>query len=101
MSEEAAARLRKSLASKKTKATFTSIRTLCGPMRFKIAVALYEQGKGGATVGTLSRYLGASPSRISHQLKILKKHRFVSSRKQGREIVYALLDHKVTKMLGF
>lgn len=43
-------------------------------------------------VNTISEKLNMTPSSISHQLRILKAHRFVKVRKDGKHSFYSLDD---------
>lgn len=57
--------------------------------RIKILFALKNQK---LTVTEISQLLSMSQSAISHQLKELKMARLVTSKRQGREMIYQLDD---------
>lgn len=59
-------------------------------LRLLSVLAIEEQ-----CVGDLAQVLGMSESAVSHQLRILRNLRLVSPRRQGRHMVYRLLDHHV------
>lgn len=61
--------------------------------RFKIVIILKEQDS--CCVKDLAKQLGISPSGTSHQLRILKEHNIVDSRRSGKEVIYFLADDHV------
>lgn len=70
-------------------------RTLSDPSRVRIIAALME---GETNVGTLAEIVGISESAVSHQLRTLRQMRLVRTRKQGREVYYALDDDHVADL---
>ena len=48
----------------------------------------------------LAAVVGISESAVSHQLRLLRAHRLVAFRKEGRIAYYRLLDHHVTVLIG-
>lgn len=60
--------------------------------RLRILSILAEQEM---CVGDLATAVGMNESAVSHQLRILRTIRLVSSRKQGRHVFYRLLDDHV------
>ncbi len=99
MAKQSLSRLSKFLASKEIKESLKILRVLCGPLRFKIVIALNESKKG-LMVTELSRVLGSSLSLVSHQLRILKSHRLVVAKKKNREVIYSLANHRIRKILS-
>ncbi len=87
------------ILNKKALEVAKTIRVLCGPTRFKIVVLLRKH-KGGLTVTELAHALNASLSRISHQLKILKKNNLVEGTGKNRETLYKLADHRLHNYLN-
>ena len=83
LSQEAAARLAE------------LFRTLGDPSRVRIISALLE---GEANVGDLAEKIELSPSAVSHQLRSLRQMRLVRTRKEGREVYYALDDDHVAEL---
>ena len=79
--------------------SFKTLRVLCGPMRFKI-VYLLHKNKKGLSVTELAKMLGGSLSRISHQLRILKRQKMVRSAGQNRETIYKLGDHGLARYIS-
>lgn len=67
------------------------------PTRIKILYLLLE---GELCVNDVAASLGMSQSSISHQLKILKQHRLVKFRREGKTIFYSLDDHHVVNILS-
>lgn len=47
----------------------------------------------------ISELLGMTQSAISHQLRLLKAHRLVKSRREGKSVFYSLDDEHVTSIL--
>ena len=88
------------LEKNEVKQLLQTLRVLCGPMRFRILMALKYLGKNGLTVTNIALILNASPSRISHQLKILKDYKLVEIKKKNREVWYTLTDHRAEKYLS-
>lgn len=64
--------------------------------RIKILVALLE---GELCVSDLAEALEMSQSAISHQLRILRTSRLVRSRRDGKQIFYALDDDHVKEII--
>lgn len=50
-------------------------------------------------VHDLSLILGMQPSAVSHQLKILRQHKVVTKRKEGKKVFYALSDPHIFQLL--
>ena len=64
--------------------------------RLKILQALL---RSELCVQDLAAALAASPSAVSHQLKILRLENLVKYRREGRTIFYSLSDHHVASIL--
>ena len=65
------------------------------PNRWRILSALaYSELK----VGDLAQVVGMSESAVSHQLRVLRTMRFVGYERQGRNVVYRLLDHHILNL---
>ena len=82
-------RLRKYLDSSAVRLRFRTLQAVSGRMRYPI-LNLLERVPEGLTVTDLSRILSASPSRISHQLSILKRNGIITAAKHGRATTYTL-----------
>ncbi len=64
--------------------------------RLKILCILTQ---GERRVGEIQQFLGAKQSYISQQLKYLKNVGYLSSRREGTQIYYRILDPKFNKIL--
>ena len=65
--------------------------------RLKILFVLFE---GESSVGDLATSLNMTQSAISHQLKILKANKLVTSRRDGKLIFYSLADEHVRSIIA-
>lgn len=63
--------------------------------RIKIINALIDNE---LCVGDIANIINATPSAVSHQLRILKTSKLVRYRKEGNTIYYALDDEHVKKI---
>jgi ArsR family transcriptional regulator len=68
---------------------------LSDPTRLRIISVLLD---GERNVGEIAARLEMSESAVSHQLRGLRYMRLVSSRKDGRQVFYALDDDHVAKL---
>jgi ArsR family transcriptional regulator, lead/cadmium/zinc/bismuth-responsive transcriptional repressor len=69
---------------------------LADPTRLRIISALSHHE---LNVGDLSRLIGTSESATSHQLRLLRTQRIVRTRKEGRQVYYALDDEHIHDLL--
>jgi len=69
---------------------------LADPTRLKLLCAMVTAEQ---TVGELAAAAGATPSAVSHQLRILRAMRLVQARRDGRHIHYSLADEHVSNLL--
>ena len=51
------------------------------------------------SVSDLSKYLNVNQSTVSHQLRILKDRRIVTSYRKGKEIYYSVANSFITEVL--
>jgi DNA-binding transcriptional ArsR family regulator len=84
--------LQKYLRSAPVKRRLRTLQAMSGRMRYPI-LNLLERCPEGLTVKELSGILSASPSRISHQLAILRDNGLIVPTKNGRSTRYALSGH--------
>ena len=70
---------------------------MADPTRLRLLSAL---NTGELCVCDLAAVVGISESAVSHQLRLLRAHRLVAFRKEGRIAYYRLLDHHVTVLIG-
>lgn len=73
------------------------LKAVSDPTRLKILSAL---STGELCVGDLAATIGQSESATSHQLRLLRETRLVSSRKEGRVNYYRLEDHHVGQLMA-
>lgn len=72
------------------------LRLVSNTTRFKILCILND---GERRVGEIQELLGAKQSYISQQLKYLKNHGYLKSRREGTQIYYSLVEPKFSKIL--
>jgi ArsR family transcriptional regulator, lead/cadmium/zinc/bismuth-responsive transcriptional repressor len=68
---------------------------LSDPTRLRIISVLLE---GELNVGDIASQLGMTESAVSHQLRGLRQLHLVRSRKDGRQVYYALDDDHVARL---
>ena len=61
---------------------------------------MYALQPGEMCVCDISELLGVTQSAISHQLRLLKNHRLVKYRREGKSIFYSLDDEHVSSILA-
>ena len=64
--------------------------------RLKIMLSILDEEHNVSEIVAL---VGASQSLVSHQLEVLRKHRLVSVRKEGRKAYYILSDHHINELI--
>lgn len=74
-----------------------TFRVLADPGRVRLISALLEGGE--LCVCDLSAATGLSETACSHNLRLLRSHRLVRYRKQGRNVYYALDDAHIRLLL--
>ena len=67
---------------------------LSHPQRIRIVEELQN---GELDVNTLSERLGTSHSRVSQQLALLRSHRLVIERREGRHVFYRLIQPRLAR----
>jgi len=72
------------------------LRVVSNTTRLKILCILNE---GERRVGEIQQFLGAKQSYVSQQLKFLKNHGYLDSRREGTQIYYRLVDPNFTTIL--
>ena len=83
---------RETLARAPVQALAETFRALGDPTRVGILLVLAERELCGCDLADL---FGVTPGAISHQLKLLKAHRLVRSRRDGKLVFYCLDDEHV------
>lgn len=67
------------------------------PVRLTVLARLHRVGP--ADVGTLQHELGVEQSALSHHLRHLRVARLVAGERQGRRVMYSLLDSHVGRIV--
>ncbi|MBF0779831.1 MULTISPECIES: metalloregulator ArsR/SmtB family transcription factor [unclassified Granulicatella] len=65
--------------------------------RLNILLQLFD---GELSVNEIAEHIGLSVSAISHQLKLLRLHKLIKSRKEGKYIFYSLDDLHVKDVIA-
>jgi ArsR family transcriptional regulator, lead/cadmium/zinc/bismuth-responsive transcriptional repressor len=72
------------------------LRLLGEPTRLRVLLAcLAEPG----SVGEIAARVGVARSLVSHHLRMLRASRFLRSRRNGKQIIYATVDDRVRCIL--
>jgi len=98
MEKMAITKLRKHLDQRKMKDYYNMIRVISGPVRFKILIMLSRSPKG-LSVTDIARTLNGSLSRISHQMRILKRSKLVAAQRDSRSMIYSLENPRIYEYL--
>ena len=61
---------------------------------------LYDLMSGARSVGEICGDLEMNQSAVSHQLKLLKTAKLIGSRREGKQMIYALADDHVKTILA-
>ena len=83
------------------KAAVTALAALAHDSRLAVFRLLVEAGPEGLPAGQLSDRLGVPPSSLSFHLKELSHAGLVSSRQEGRFVIYAASFAAMNDLLGF
>ncbi len=65
--------------------------------RVRILYALLD---GEQNVSDLAQIVSQTQSAVSHQLRILKTAKLIRSRREGKQVIYALADEHVSTLLN-
>lgn len=98
MSTEALKSLRGVLTEDSVMAAHATIRAVGGLTRYRIIVLL-DRSPSGLTATDLTEILNASPSKISHQIHILKKHDLIVGHRRGPMVAYQLSEKNAKRFL--
>ncbi len=69
--------------------------------RLTIFRELVQAGPDGVAAGEVSRRVGVAPSTLSASLTVLSHAGLVSSRREGRSIIYAAAYDRMTDLLSY
>ena len=72
-------------------------RLLGDPTRLRIVVCCLHQPR---SVAVIAAAVGASPSLVSHHLRLLRAGRLVRADRHGRQVFYAAADAHVRSIVG-
>ena len=74
----------------------STFKSISAPSRLKILFALRQ---GELCVLHIVAAVGGTQSGVSHQLRLMKSHGIVKSRREGQNILYSLADEHVVAVL--
>lgn len=89
----------KLLKSERVKNGHNIIRAVAGLTRYRI-ITLLNINPNGLTVSDLASIFSASPSKISHQLRVLKNYNLVFGKREGQTILYRMHADKIKPFLS-
>ncbi|GAB4509369.1 MAG: Ni(II)/Co(II)-sensing metalloregulatory transcriptional repressor NmtR [Haliangiales bacterium] len=70
---------------------------LANPLRLRLLLVLSR--KGAMSAGALQEAVGVEQSAVSHQLAALRRGRLVAVERDGRHMIYHLLDEHVAHIV--
>ena len=73
-----------------------TFRLLGDPTRLKVVLTCLE---GPIAVGDIARATGASPSLVSHHLRLLRAARLVRGTRRNKQVFYQVADDHIARML--
>lgn len=92
---EGGKRLRAKLSDDKAERMAATFKGLADPTRLKLLDLLFD---GEVCVGCLAEATQVSQSAVSHQLRLLRNLRFVSSRRDGQQVYYRINDEHIGEL---
>jgi ArsR family transcriptional regulator, lead/cadmium/zinc/bismuth-responsive transcriptional repressor len=98
--EHALAVRRHLLTTDSARVTATLFAMLSDPTRLQVLYALLHAPTGELCVCDLAAGLGRDDTTISHQLRVLRSQRIVTTRKAGRIVYYRLVDEHIRQLLA-
>jgi len=84
-----------------SQAAVTALSALAHPGRLEVFRLLVRAGPDGMAAGDIARATGSLPNTMSASLNILAGAGLVSSRREGRSIIYAAGYSQMRELLGF
>lgn len=94
---EAVALAREAVASAPVEALAATFKVLGDPTRVRILLALSARE---LCVCDLAEIFDVTPSAVSHQLRLLRHHRLVRPRRDGKLVYYSLDDDHVRELFA-
>jgi DNA-binding transcriptional ArsR family regulator len=96
--EEAVRRAREGMADEaQVEALAATFKILGDPTRMRMVMALTH---AELCVCDLSSLLDVTPSAVSHQLRLMRQHRLVKFRREGKMAYYSLDDEHIVRLLA-
>jgi len=89
------------MASQKLLKAVEALSALAHEGRLSIFRLLVRAGKGGLAAGEISRKLDVLPNTLSANLTVLANAGLVSSRRDGRSVIYSADYERMTGLLSF
>lgn len=83
------------------KSAIASLGALAHEGRLAVFRLLVQSGPGGLAAGEIARRLEVLPNTLSANLNILSHAGLVSSRREGRSIIYTAQYDRMTALLGY
>jgi len=77
--------------------TIALLRAIAHPARLLVLLTLHRRGP--MSVSDLQRHCGIEQSAMSHQLQVLRSARLVSTRREGKQVIYDLQDKHVAHIV--
>ncbi len=74
---------------------------LANDHRLKLFRLLVREGPPGLAAGAIARELGIAPSALSFHLSALERAGLLTSRRAGRNVIYAIAVDAVRGLIGF
>lgn len=84
-----------------TNTAVAALSALAHPGRLAIFKELVQSGPVGLAAGEVSRRVGIAPNTLSASFTILLHAGLVSSRRDGRSIIYCVAYDQMARLLGF
>ncbi|MFI4972991.1 MAG: ArsR/SmtB family transcription factor [Caulobacterales bacterium] len=78
-----------------------TLSALAHPGRLEVFRLLVRAGRSGVAAGDIARALGALPNTLSANLNILSHAGLVTSRRDGRSIIYSAAYDRMNDLLAF
>jgi len=85
----------------KSKAAIDALSALAHEGRLSVFRLLIKAGLEGMPAGDIARRLNVPPNSLSANLNILKHAGLVTSRRDGRSIIYTVRYEQMSQLLGY
>jgi DNA-binding transcriptional ArsR family regulator len=79
----------------------SALSALAHPGRLQVFRLLVQAGPGGLAAGEIARATGSLANTLSANLGVLSAAGLISSRREGRSIIYAAGYQRMRELLGF